>query len=68
MVFRHSCPNCNMPKVIVQRCTDCFKLVCNHCALNGVCIDCYTNLKTEEEIEAYFDLKYLENPFMVTGN
>lgn len=66
-MFKHICPNCRKPKVIVKRCDECFKLVCSHCGINGLCIDCFTHLKSKEEIEAYFDLKYLENPFMVTG-
>lgn len=57
MRFKRKCPSCCQSDKVIERCLHCYKLCCNVCSINGICIDCYVKLDLPM-IERYYKEKY----------
>lgn len=58
--FLRNCPNCKQNDKVIMRCVSCFRLTCNICSINQMCIDCYLEKTESMNIDSYFDEKYLD--------
>ena len=58
MVFRRFCPNCKSSNKIIKKCSRCLKYICCNCSIDGICIDCYVEIKRVEELKFYNEDTY----------
>jgi len=55
--IKAKCPGCGAMYKIVMRCKSCQKMCCAICSINGLCIDCFTNINAQGEILMYAEEK-----------
>jgi len=58
------CPNCQMPikiknfKASIKKCNECKNIICNHCSIFNLCLDCHVKTTKIRQVDNYFIEKY----------
>jgi len=60
MKHKKKCPNCKVKFQKVVKCVECGTLICKHCSINNICLDCHTKINFEYNKNEYFNEKRLK--------